>query len=486
MPRTMDDAQRFRRRLATRILGLVGVASLALPAACSTSSATSTGSSTSTTGAGTTGMGGTGSTGKGGSVASTGGGGHGGDGTLFNGNGGGSVIPDGGFGDGAALIKQQICFQWPLAAYDAGDMSDAGDAGDAGLVDAGDSDAGFSIIPGDNCGPADGGSAGGAGGAGPCPTNLVAVIRDYTQNVCPGGGWEPTTILSGPFFYEAACCCYEVESMLCPGGGRPYLVGGRPQVASVERAAGGWAEGARPSLDGLTAEDRASLAQAWIADALLEHASVASFSRFSLALLAAGAPSDLVELSHHAALDEIRHARLCFALAAAYAGEDVAPGRFPLGGEVHVASGLADLAASTVKEGCVGETLAAVVAAEQLARATDPAVRAALAQIAEDEARHAELAWRTVAWAVREGGGEVRAAVERAFRESLGGSVAPAVGAASSASLEAHGRLDAATLARIAAVGKAEIVAPSAAALLGAAYLEGSRPARPSSGISTA
>ena len=56
----------------------------------------------------------------------------------------------------------------------------------------------------------------------------------------------------------------------------------------------------------------------------------------------------------------------------AYAGEEVAPGPFPLGGEVHVAASLAELAASTVKEGCVGETVAAVVAAEQLARATDP------------------------------------------------------------------------------------------------------------------
>ena len=173
-------------------------------------------------------------------------------------------------------------------------------------------------------------------------------------------------------------------------------------------------------------------------------------------------------LAHRAALDEIEHARLSFALASGYAGEAVAPGPFPLGGEIHVGPRLADLAASTVREGCVGETLAAVVAAEQLARATDPAVRAALARIAEDEARHAELAWKTVAWAVREGGGEVRAAVEQAFRAALGGGVAPAVvGAASSASLEAHGRLDAATLARMAAVAKAEIVAPSAAALLG-------------------
>jgi hypothetical protein len=483
----MDATQRYRRVLAARILGLVGVAAYALPQACSGSNAAST---STTTGAGTTGTqagsGGAGttmSTGTMGSTASTGGGGHGGNGTLFSGNGGGSsIIPDGGFGDAAALVKGQLCFHWPLIVDDAGAAGGAGATGDAGndAGDAGDDagDAGFSIIPGDDCGPADGGAAGGAGGGGPCPTNSIAVIRDYTQNLCPPNGFTPITILAGPIFYNGDCCCYEADSQLCPGSGRPYLVEDRARVAAPERVAGGrgWTAGARPALDGLTAADRASLAEAWAADALLEHASVASFSRFSLALLAAGAPSDLVELAHRAALDEIQHARLCFALAAGYAGEEIAPGPFPLGAEVHIGAGLADLAASTVKEGCAGETMAAVMAAEQLARATDPAVRAALAQIAADEARHAELAWRTVAWAVREGGDEVRAAVARAFQEALGGALV-AAGAAPSASMEAHGRLDAATLARVAASVKAEIVAPAATALLRPVEASPPRPA---------
>src|SRR5262249_55284357 len=148
-------------------------------------------------------------------------------------------------------------------------------------------------------------------------------------------------------------------------------------------------------------------------------ASVASFARFSLALLAAGAPADLVALAHQAALDEIQHARLCFALASRYAGEEIAPGPFPLGAEIPVSASLVAIAVSTVEEGCIGETMAAVIAAEQLARATDPAVRAALARIAADEARHAELAWRTVAWAVRAGGSEVRAAVAEVLLRAL-------------------------------------------------------------------
>jgi hypothetical protein len=54
-------------------------------------------------------------------------------------------------------------------------------------------------------------------------------------------------------------------------------------------------------------------------------------------------------------------------------------------------------------------------AAAQLELATDPAVVAALEATIEHESRHAELAWRVVAWAIQVGGLEVRAAAERAF-----------------------------------------------------------------------
>jgi len=266
-------------------------------------------------------------------------------------------------------------------------------------------------------------------------------------------------------------CCSLVPVGLCAAGGRPYFVDGEARVAPVVRAAGGnaWSEGACPDVAGLGVEERAALAEAWTADALLEQASVASFSRFSLALLAAGAPGDLVELAHCAALDEVRHARLCFGLASAYAGEDIAPGRFPVGEGARAEATVLDIAVSTVREGCVAETVAAAVAAEQLARATDPAVRAALAQIAADEARHAELAWKTVAWAVEAGGKEVRAAVARTLFEALAGSrrARETPHPTSPTSMERHGRLDTASVASIAASAMAEIVAPAAWELFG-------------------
>ena len=153
---------------------------------------------------------------------------------------------------------------------------------------------------------------------GACPTNHITVIEQFLAAGCPDDGWTPYKVDSGPTV-EPGQCCYVVELYLCPGSGRPFLVDGRRSSRRPRCA--------RPGAGGVTrtssGRDRPSRARgarrargrAWTADALLEHASVASFSRLSLALLAVGAPADLVALAHRAALDEIRHARLCFALA---------------------------------------------------------------------------------------------------------------------------------------------------------------------------
>jgi hypothetical protein len=319
------------------------------------------------------------------------------------------------------------------------------------------------------------------GPTGACPVDPAEVLAVFQSFGCPKG-FEPGTILSTTTPATPGLCCYIVYTVSCGPTGRPYRVDARPRLAAPERRAAtdGWSRsppglaGAEaPLLDGLTAAERAALARAWTAAALSEHASVASFARFSLDLLAVGAPAELVERAHEAALDEIRHARLSFALAAAYAGEALGPGPFPVtagdGGHVPVAASLAELAAATAIDGCVGETVAALVASEQLALATDPAVRAALAQIAADEARHAELAWQTVAWALGVGGAAVRAALVTAFAEALAGrDDAGGTAPASEGGLAGHGLLDAATLRRIRADALAAVVAPCAGALVAA------------------
>jgi hypothetical protein len=65
---------------------------------------------------------------------------------------------------------------------------------------------------------------------------------------------------------------------------------------------------------------------------------------------------------------------------------------------------LRSIVRAALEEGCAGETVAAVEAAEAAAAATDPSVRAALETIAADERRHALLAFRFVRWALERDG----------------------------------------------------------------------------------
>ncbi|TKC97139.1 ferritin-like domain-containing protein [Polyangium fumosum] len=270
--------------------------------------------------------------------------------------------------------------------------------------------------------------------------------------------------------FQDGQCCYDVTYETCGAAGRPFIEEGRARAAMPARGLSSWMESALPAPDlaGLSPDERALLAAAWTRDGLLEHASIASFGRFALELLAVGAPANLVTRAHEAALDEVRHARLAFALASAYAGEPLGPGAFPfVGGNLSVSADLADVAARAVREGCIGETLASLVAAEQAARATDPAVREALAAIAEDEARHAELAWRAVAWAIGSGDAAVARAVRAAFAQALAAGASFEVQAGGAGALEAHGRPDAAVLRASMARALDEVVRPAAEALLG-------------------
>lgn len=240
-------------------------------------------------------------------------------------------------------------------------------------------------------------------------------------------------------------CCYPVTQVTVMDGcvvGRPYYDNGQLVTAPSVRAPG-WSQGQPPSLAGLSPDERRVLAQAWTEDALIEHASVAAFARFALELLAAGAPADLVDDAHAAARDEVRHARLAFALAETYAGGPVGPGAFPFGASVPLTLDLAELAATTAREGCVGETVVALLAAEALERTTDPAVRRVLAVVASDESRHAELAWRAVRWMIEAGGSRVRDAVAAVFADVAANGVNPpavSFGAPENV-LAAHGRI---------------------------------------------
>ncbi len=264
-------------------------------------------------------------------------------------------------------------------------------------------------------------------------------------------------------------CCY----VFCTGGccGRPLRAGGVAVMAELQADAGwaglGFFEGDAACADALPVEVRAAIAQAWAGDAALEHASIASFQRFGLELLRLGAPVDLVADAARAALDEVDHAERCFALASLAAGTAIGPAALPLPDTVQLAPDLRAAALAAVEEGCVGETLAAALCAEAARTATVPAVQTALRQIAEDEARHAELAWRFVRWALRTDA-TLRPAIADAFERAMQRlPEPPPQPAVDLATWQAWGRLPSLRFRTIVRAMAREVLQPCAVALCG-------------------
>ena len=246
--------------------------------------------------------------------------------------------------------------------------------------------------------------------------------------------------------------------------GRPLRIDGRCEIAE-EVVRGDWrAAVARVRLPG--ADECAALAGYWSRIARLEHASVGSFARFILQLLAVGAPPELVTAAQQALADEVEHARVGFALASAYAGREVGPGPLPAACG-SLATSLAEVVRAVIEEACVGETLSALEVAEAAVRAEDPAVAGLLAKIAADEGRHAALGWRFVAWAVREDAA-LRDQVDEWFAAAIGAAGAQEgleAGDPAQFGLRRHGVIDPGLRAELVRRGLEAIIKPSAGVL---------------------
>jgi len=277
------------------------------------------------------------------------------------------------------------------------------------------------------------------------------------------------TALSGPRF-ENGQCCYTMCQGLVPPCGRPLVMSGTARIAPATTGSAWCGKGSGTARGGSVARRdapahlRGRLADAWRRDGQFEHASVASFSRFALELLAVGAPPALVSAAQRAAADEVEHAKLCFELAASYDGVEAGAGPLPLG-DLRLRTDLAEVAAAAVREGCVGETYAAHVAACGAKVCRSAEVAATLMRIADDELRHAELAWRFVSWAFARGGPAVACAVRDAFSyvPDVTDDLPPE---ADSAAWQHAGRFDVATLRHLRSEVLRDVVAPASARLL--------------------
>lgn len=300
------------------------------------------------------------------------------------------------------------------------------------------------------------------------PSLIMELISLLGTQGC--GGADVASVMCGPDPTNTTQCCYTADAIIYECGGRPFVVDGGPRTAGVATRSDWLAPVDRAAVD-LDDVTRLALAYAWTRSALDEHASIASFARFTMELLAVGAPAEIVALAQRALGDEIRHAELCFGLASRYAGSPVGPGSLAIagGGGGDARHGLAEIAAATVREGCVGETIAAFVASAARAEAEDASVQSALSVIARDESAHAALAFRFVAWALAQGGADVRDAVENAVAASMATPPTPLLLSdidGAPAALRAHGQLPAATRAALTAQCMAEVIAPSLRAML--------------------
>ncbi len=217
----------------------------------------------------------------------------------------------------------------------------------------------------------------------------------------PDSPWEMDGTFCGPYEIDGACCSVGL-SVFC-GEGRPFLVDGRLQTA---RLIAGEARAHAPELSPAL---RDRLATRWTEIALAEHASIASFARFTAELLALGAPPDLVRESAQAAIDEQRHAHEARRLAERWTGRTLrfgaltvtgCYGRTPKGKHHRGCLSLAEATEAAILEGCIGETLSALELAALAEGVDDPHLAATLSRIADDELRHATLAWRFVQWAL--------------------------------------------------------------------------------------
>lgn len=335
-------------------------------------------------------------------------------------------------------------------------------------------------------------------GTASCPPQAGGVAVDVclpmTGDYCPPGNSDDVLmataaalgicaeVTSGaccnePYVADVICdlipgtdtCCYVVETFdsgLCIG--RPFIVAGVARKAPLTRHSG-WATQAAFDLDPavcqLGAPERVALAAAWAEDAALEHASVASFARLALELLGLGAPRELLALVQQAMGDEIRHAELCYSLASRYAGAALGPSPLAVDGALSELS-LAKVAEAAAREGCIGETIAALVARAAAEQTTDPVARHALEVIADDEASHAALSFRIVAWAYRSGDPAVREAIARALSEASPPQVTAFPEGVDPTALRTHGRLESVCIQSIAREALAGVIRPAFAALV--------------------
>lgn len=235
------------------------------------------------------------------------------------------------------------------------------------------------------------------------------------------GSAGTSTILCAVFSVLGAALAYVATFPEQYAHGRRLRGAGRlllPQLGPESESAAVDGELPEAWVADIPPDVRAGLACEWRENARKEHAAIASFGQTLLKLMALGADASLLTALHRDALDEVRHARLCFAVATALDGKHVRASAFAgaRGGRLLPGRrlGLVQVAIEALVDGALNEAVAARILGRLAARG-GPLAKL-LRDLAADEARHAAHSWDIVRWCAREGGPQVIAALRGAAR----------------------------------------------------------------------
>jgi len=160
--------------------------------------------------------------------------------------------------------------------------------------------------------------------------------------------------------------------------------------------------------------DEGGLVGFFVESAYLEAASVIAFERLADELTELGAPDDLVSRARRSRDDEVRHADVMTGLV-----RDLGGAPRPLDVAPPTRRSAFEIARENAVEGSIRETFGALLAHYQARTAESGAVRAAMRGIAEDETRHASLAWDVAAWLEPRLSASERKELDSARRDAL-------------------------------------------------------------------
>jgi hypothetical protein len=248
----------------------------------------------------------------------------------------------------------------------------------------------------------------------PDATSCRPMIR-VTVRTCETQVTYPCGIPGGPVRSGDPRC-----AMLCTGAGNPgitpgYCTGGPGPntVTCGVCGVGRFTDG----LDATSCErDDVDTFAGWLArGAHVEGIAAMAFDRLADELAGFGAPASLVDGARMSATHEREHCSAMTELARRWGKE---PSRARSVAALPSRT-LEEIVVENAGEGCVRETLGAVVMAFQAQHAADPAVREALAKIAREEQEHSAWSWALDAWARSAVGPQTLAAMDAARDEVL-------------------------------------------------------------------